>query len=83
LIPAAICVEYTVMERINKEAHIDQILAKYPSLSKTFIEFGVPCLVCGEPFWGTVEQLANQHGVDIRKLIDRLNKDIEEIDENT
>jgi hypothetical protein len=83
LIAAAICVEYRVMERINKEAHIDQILAKYPSLSKTFIEFGVPCLVCGEPFWGTVEELANQHGVNIVELVERLNHDIEEINENS
>jgi hybrid cluster-associated redox disulfide protein len=83
LIAAAICVEYRVMERINKELHIDQILAKYPSLSKTFIEFGVPCLVCGEPFWGTVEELANQHGVNIAELVERLNHDIEEINENS
>ena len=71
-----------VMERISKETHIDQILAEYPSLSKTFIEFGVPCLVCGEPFWGTVEALASQHGVNITELVKKLNHDIKEINEN-
>ena len=68
------------MERITAQTHIDQLLAKYPSLSKTFVDFGLPCLVCGEPFWGTIETLAQQHNVDALKLVNILNEKKREID---
>ncbi|KPK64785.1 hypothetical protein AMJ83_00960 [candidate division WOR_3 bacterium SM23_42] len=69
------------MDRITKEMHIEQILTKYPSLSKTFIEFGLPCLVCGEPFWGTVDELGQQHGINTEKLVEKLNQKRQEIDD--
>jgi hypothetical protein len=71
------------MERIDAETHIDQILSEYPSLSRLFIEFGLPCLVCGEPFWGTVEQLGNQHNINIGKLVEKLNEEKAKFDEKT
>lgn len=71
------------MERIDAQTHIDQILSVYPSLSRVFVECGLPCLVCGEPFWGTVEQLGNQHDADINQLINKLNEEIAKIDEKT
>ena len=71
------------MENITQQTHIDLILAKYPTLSRTFIEFGLPCLVCGEPYWGTIEELARQHDVDVNSLVNTLNKHIREIDEKT
>ena len=71
------------MDEITQDTHIDRILANYPSLSKTFIEFGLPCLVCGEPFWGTVKELGNQHRVDVTKLVKQLNKKIGETNAKT
>jgi len=68
------------MDKITKEMHIDQILAQHPLLSKIFIEFGLPCMVCGEPFWGTVEELGNQHNVNVTDLVERLNQKKREID---
>ena len=68
------------MEIITKEMHVDQILVKYPSLSKIFIEFGLPCLVCGEPFWGTVEELGKQHNVSVSDLVEKLNQKKRAID---
>jgi len=67
------------METITKEMHVDQILAKHPSLSKIFIEFGLPCLICGEPFWGTVEELGNQHNINVTELVKKLNQKRREI----
>ncbi len=71
------------MERIEAETHIDQILSEYPSLSRVFIEFELPCMVCGEPFWGTIEQLGNQHNINITKLVKRLNEERDKFDEKT
>jgi hypothetical protein len=68
------------MDRITAETHVDQILNEYPSLSKTFIEFGLPCMVCGQPFWGTIEALARQHNIDGSSLIKALNHKKREID---
>ena len=68
------------MSRITAQTHIDDLLAKYPSLSKTFIELGLPCLVCGEPFWGTIEELAQQHNIEVPTVVNVLNGKKREID---
>ena len=70
-------------ETITAQMHVDQILAKYPGLAQTFIEFGLPCMVCGQPFWGTIENLANQHNIDSEALIKVLNEKKHEIDAKT
>jgi len=69
------------MDEITQDTHLDTILADYPSLSKTFIEFGLPCLVCGEPFWGTVRELCDQNGVNAVEIVKQLNKKVTEFDE--
>jgi hypothetical protein len=68
------------MDRITAQTQIDDLLAKYPSLSKKFIELGLPCLVCGEPFWGTIEEMAQQHNVEVPKVVNVLNGKKREID---
>ena len=35
---------------ITKDTLVEDVLRGYPSLSKVFIELGLPCLVCGEAF---------------------------------
>lgn len=71
------------MVKLSKEISVEELLAKYPSLSKTFIEHGLPCMVCGEPFWGTIEELGNQYGKNITQLVDMLDKAIKDINEKT
>ena len=60
--------------QITKDMDISDVLSKYPSLVRTFIDFGLPCLVCGEPFWGTIEELAQKNKVDVQKLVNKLNE---------
>ncbi|HEC79386.1 MAG TPA: DUF1858 domain-containing protein [candidate division WOR-3 bacterium] len=67
--------------KITEQTSVEEIVAKYPGMTKVFIDFGLPCLVCGEPFWGTVEELARQNNVDLKSLIKALNKKKEEFDE--
>ncbi|MDH4210145.1 MAG: DUF1858 domain-containing protein [candidate division WOR-3 bacterium] len=67
------------MEKINADTHVEQILMKYPALSRIFIDFGLPCLVCGEPFWGTIAELGSNHSISI----DKLNEVKAEIDEKS
>ncbi len=58
---------------ITQETLIEDILQQYPALTKVFIQFGLPCLVCGEAFWGTVADIVQGHAVDMDKLIKTLN----------
>ncbi len=81
-----VAISYIIIQDMNEftaKTYIEEILAKYPSLSKVFIEFKMPCLICGEPFWGTVEQLANQYHINPDKLVKKLNEQKEEIGEKT
>lgn len=71
------------MEKLSKETSVEELLAKYPSLSKTFIEYGLPCMVCGEPFWGTIEELGNQYGKNTIQLVNMLDKALKDTDEKT
>ncbi len=71
------------MNKISAATRVEEILTEYPSLSRTFIELGMPCLVCGEPFWGTVAELSKQYGANSEELIGRLNDKISELDERS
>ena len=71
------------MNEISATTRVEEILTKYPSLSRTFIELGMPCLVCGEPFWGTVAELSKQYGANCEELIRQLNEKALELDERS
>ena len=66
---------------ITKDTPVEDALKGFPALAKVFIEYGLPCLVCGEAFWGTIEQLARQKAVDVGELVKKLNEKKREIDE--
>ncbi len=50
------------MKRITRTISIEDLLGEYPSSVKFLIDKGLPCLVCGEPSWGTLEELASGKG---------------------
>ena len=66
---------------ITKDTLVEDVLRDYPSLSKVFIELGLPCLVCGEAFWGTIDELVRQNNVDANKIVKELNETKQRIDE--
>lgn len=47
---------------IHRDTTIEDLLAAVPSVVRYLIERGLPCLVCGEPTWGTFEELARRTG---------------------
>ena len=69
------------MDKITRQTSVEDVLKDYPALTHVFIEHGLPCLVCGEAFWGTIEELSRQHHIDTRCLINKLNQKKREIDE--
>ena len=64
--------------KINKDMTIEEVLEKIPETTKVFIEKRIPCLVCGEPLWGTIEEAAKKYGANLDTLLDDLNKIVEE-----
>lgn len=58
---------------ITSDSLVEDVLTEYPALTKVFIQFGLPCLVCGEAHWGTLRDLVQGHAIDIDKLIMTLN----------
>ena len=62
------------MNKVTKETTIEEILEKFPDTVNIFMNYGIPCLVCGEPLWGTVEEAAEKYDVELENLLEKLNK---------
>jgi len=56
---------------IKADIKIDDLIRQYPDAVGFLIKKGLPCVVCGEPFWGTLAELAAQKGFS-NKQIDAL-----------
>ena len=65
------------MDRITEDTTIEEILEKFPNTVKIFMDFGIPCLVCGEPLWGTIEETAKKYNVNLEELLNKLNRTIQ------
>ena len=63
----------SMKERITKDTTIEEILEQHPETVKVFMDFGVPYLVCGEPLWGKVEEVAKKYKADLTELLEKLN----------
>lgn len=72
------------MRTIDRAISIEDLLREYPASVKFLIEKGLPCLVCGEPSWGTLEELALSKGWrhdQIERLIDEMNRVLRQSEE--
>ncbi len=64
---------------ITGETTIEDLLKAYPDTVGFLIDRGLPCVVCGEPFWGTLADLARQKGWDeegISRLVNEFNREM-------
>ena len=65
---------------ITKNTPIEDLLEKHPDANRFMLKNGLGCIKCGEPFWGTIEELAhdkNFSAKEIEHLIVKLNEYIE------
>ncbi len=66
------------MPRITGSTSIDDLLELLPEANGYLIEQGLPCLVCGEPFWGSIGDLARRRGIeDVDRIVGELNAMLE------
>lgn len=60
---------------ITRKSQVEELVKANPSVVRFLILEGLPCVICGEPFWGTLEELAQQKGWDdarIDQLVEKM-----------
>lgn len=60
--------------RITKEMSIQDVVVNYPETVEVFAGFGMGCIGCAAAKFENIEQAAQVHGIDLKKLLDSLNK---------
>jgi hypothetical protein len=50
------------MERIQRTTPIEDLVEEVPGVVSYLIGKGLPCIVCGEPIWGTLGEMAEEKG---------------------
>jgi len=64
------------MKRIHPSIPIEALVEEFPGVAGELVKRGLPCLVCGEPSWNTLEELARDKGwtgSQIAALVEELN----------
>ena len=63
------------MDKITPTTTIEEIVEEYPELVRPLREYGIKCIACGEPVWGTLEENARLKGIEnIEEIVLELNK---------
>ncbi len=63
------------MKTANRESLVEELVKANPEVVRFLILEGLPCVICGEPFWGSLEELAQQKGWNdsqINNLIEKM-----------
>lgn len=61
-------------EKISSDMTFADVISKYPKTAEVFIKHGMHCIGCAMAMSETIEQGAMAHGMDIKKLLEDLNK---------
>jgi hypothetical protein len=56
-------------KKISKESLVEDLVKDYPTTVKVFARHKMPCIVCGEPLWGTVGENAARYGANLEDLL--------------
>lgn len=64
---------------ITPDTTIEEIVVKYPELVRPLMEYGIKCIACGEPVWGTLRENAEEKGItNIEEIVVELNRIVNE-----
>ncbi len=62
-------------QKITGDTTIEEIVSNYPGLVRPLMEFGIKCIACGEPVWGTLEENAREKGIlNLDEIVAELNR---------
>ncbi len=60
--------------KISKEMTLAEAVSRFPETIEVFLEHGMGCFGCGIAQFETIEQGAVAHGIDVKKLMNDLEK---------
>ncbi len=63
---------------ISRDISIEELVERVPASVAFLRDKGITCIICGEPVWGTLYELALQKGFS-ESEIDELVSDIEKL----
>jgi len=59
---------------ISPDDRIEDLLEKHPGLNAFLMEHGIVCVLCGEPYWGTLGELIARKQLDLEKIMAEINQ---------
>ena len=62
---------------IDGGIYIEDLVKEHPEVISPLAELGVVCIACGEPVWGTLEELVNSKELNIKSIVEKINQIIE------
>lgn len=64
---------------ITADIRIEELVAAVPQSVRVLARHGIVCIRCGEPFWGTLRELAEDKGIpDLGPVLDDLRRSVAE-----
>ncbi|MCG6964064.1 MAG: DUF1858 domain-containing protein [Acidobacteria bacterium] len=58
---------------ISADIRIEDLVAAMPESVRVLARHGIVCIRCGEPYWGTLRELADEKGIrDLTPVLDDL-----------
>ncbi len=65
---------------IHPDINVEALVEAHPEAIGFLAERGIVCIRCGEPYWGTLRELAASKGLDsqIEAIADDLHRHLEE-----
>ena len=63
--------------KITRKMTIGEVVSKHPETIEVFFKHGLHCVGCPVASLENIEQGAKAHGVDVKKLVEDLNKAVE------
>ena len=63
---------------IDGSIYIEDLVKEHPEVISHLAEMGVVCIACGEPVWGTLEELVNSKGLKIKSIVKKINQIIKD-----
>jgi len=66
------------LETISRQMTIGQVILAHPETRKVFERLGMSCLICMGAAEETVEAGARLHGIGVERLLEELNRCVQE-----
>jgi len=61
-------------QKITEKMPIGEVVSKHPETIDVFMQHGLHCIGCAVAQFENIEQGAKAHGIDVKRLVEDLNK---------